>query len=139
MTVALDSNIFIAYLASEDAFYESARQLVGRISKGKIEAVCSSIVLGEIVYPARKPESLAAVDAFFKQLVHCVDVPADKTICRKAASLRLAHASLKLPDAIHLATAIEAKASHFITADKRLLAVAKQLMPTTYLNDFSGV
>jgi predicted nucleic acid-binding protein len=139
VTVALDSNVFIAYLAKEAAFYDSAKLIIGQIADSKMGAVCSSIVFGELMYAARKPESLAAVDNFFEQLVHCVDMPASKAICRRAAALQLTHPGLKLPNAIHLATAIEAKADNFITADKRLLTIAKRLLPATYLNDFRRI
>src|SRR5258708_25875971 len=111
MTVALDSNVFIAYLAQDDAFYESAQRIISQISSGKMAAVYSSLVFGEVVYPVSKPETLAAVNEFFKQLVNARDVPANAAICQRASVMQLAERSLKLPAAIHLATAIEAQAN----------------------------
>jgi predicted nucleic acid-binding protein len=47
-------------------------------------------------------------------------VPADAAICRTAARLRAAQRSLRLPDAIHLATALEQGATAFVTNDRDL-------------------
>ncbi|MEK7059503.1 MAG: type II toxin-antitoxin system VapC family toxin [Patescibacteria group bacterium] len=136
MTVALDSNVFIAYLAKDDAFYNSANILIQQIAAGELQAVCSSIVFGEIVYTTSDPKSLAAVDAFFADLASCSDRPADMVVCRKAAQLRQTYPALKLPDALHLATAVVAQANSFVTADRRLLAIAKREIQSTYLTDF---
>jgi predicted nucleic acid-binding protein len=43
----------------------------------------------------------------------------DRTMAERAAQLRVA-CELKTPDAIHLATAITAGASHFVTNDSEL-------------------
>lgn len=130
MLVALDSNIFIAFFSKDDEFYQSALDIVNQIYDGQTKAVCSSIVFGEILYTATREESIRQVDQFFGQLQGCSVMPADKQVCMQAALLRLTHSSLKLPDAIHLATALVAKASLFITADKQLAAMASKEIKT---------
>lgn len=137
MTVALDSNVFIAYLARDAEFYDAANDIMQRLAGDVLQAVCSSIVFGEIVYTTRDSKSLAAVDAFFLNLTSCADKPADKLVCREAAQLRQKYPSLRLPDALHLATAITAQVDSFVTADKRLLAIATKEMPSIYLLDFA--
>jgi predicted nucleic acid-binding protein len=48
-------------------------------------------------------------------------LPIDRAILRQAARLRAAHKVLKLPDAIHLASATKARCSHFLASDLSLL------------------
>ncbi len=49
----------------------------------------------------------------------------DKTIAQKAGLLRQLHNGLKTPDAIHVATAILAKADRFVTNDQVILKLKK--------------
>ena len=51
-------------------------------------------------------------------------MPIDRTILTHAARLRAADLSLKLPDAIHLASAISGTCEILLSADKKLLAAA---------------
>lgn len=133
MLVALDSNVFIAFLSQDDEFYQPALSIIKRIDTGKLQAVCSAIVYGEVVYTATKESAIAEVGNFFDRLTHCANVPADKKVCVKAAELRIKYPSLKLPDAIHLATAILAKADIFVTADKPLVKIAANEIKTIML------
>ena len=133
MVAALDSNVFIAFLSRDDAFYRSALDIIKQIDSGKTKAVCSSIVYGEIVYTARRKDTLSEVEHFFQQLSNCTAVPADKKVCIEAAKLRFKYTSLRLPDAIHLASALHANADVFVTADKRLAKIAKQEIKTNLL------
>jgi predicted nucleic acid-binding protein len=52
-------------------------------------------------------------------------VPADHAVDRRAAELRAQHSSLRLPDAMSLATALVSDAT-FLTLDKKLQQVAKR-------------
>lgn len=133
MLVALDSNVFIAFLSHDDKFYKPALDIIKRIDSGKTQAVCSAIVYGEVVYTAKRENAIHEVGEFFDRLTHCVDMPADKKVCVEAAKLRVRYPTLKLPDAIHLATAVLTKADVFITADKRLAKIAANGIKTIML------
>lgn len=137
MLAALDSNVFIAFLARDDVFYEDAARVLRLIDSRKIKAVYSSIVLGEVIYTSKRHEALEIVTSFFEELSGCEDIPADKAVCYKAAVLRQTHASLKLPDAIHLASAIVSGADVFVTADKRLARLAQKEIKSLFLSDFT--
>lgn len=138
MLVALDSNVFIAFIEQDqDAdFFMAAANIMRDIESGTLSVAYSSIVFGEVM---RMPagESLEPIKRFLAKLGG-QDYPADQVVCTKAAVLRRAYPSLKLADAIHLATAIIAGADTFITADKRLLAIAKKEMSSIYLTDFQA-
>lgn len=137
MTIALDSNVFIAFFERDQnlAFFAAAATIMRSAEIGSLDIVFSSLVLGEAV---RMPKGAATGQ--FEQFFDSFDgteYPADHIICRRAAEFRRIYPSLKLPDAIHLATAIVSEADTFVTADKRLLAIAKKEMACTYLTDFS--
>ena len=136
MVTALDSNVFIAFLeGNPNRFFTAAANIMQDVEHGALSAVYSSIVFGEVM---RMPagESLEPIKQLFASLGG-KDYPAGRDVCIKAAELRRAYPALRLPDALHLATAIIARADKFITADKRLLAVAKQEITSTYLPDFA--
>ena len=134
MVVALDSNVFIAFIEQDANFFAPAAKIMQKIKSGGLRATYSSIVYGEVMRMPRGT-SLEPIKQFFDDLGG-KDYPADRAVCSKGAELRHNYPGLKLPDAIHLATAIIAQADTFITADKRLLAIAKQEMAAIYLKDF---
>lgn len=136
MNTALDSNVFIAFLAEDPDFFDAAAEIMRKIENGQLNAAYSSLVFGEVT---RMPidESLEPIKQFFNKLPG-TDYPADKAVCTKAAELRRKYPGLKLPDAIHLATAIHSKANNFITADKSLARIAKKEINATYLKEFHG-
>ncbi len=136
MLLALDSNVFIAFLGREPTFFAAATEILQAVDDGSVEATYSSIVFGEVMrLPAASSFSLRPIKRFFDSLP-CADYPAGRLVCIKAAELRRSYPSLKLPDAIHLATAMETNANRFITADKQLLGIAKQALPSIYLKEF---
>lgn len=135
MKLALDSNVFIAYLQQDDAFFEFAKEVLKKVSTGENEAVFSALVFGEVMYGPHPNSSLGAVKEFFDELGSANSISADKDVCLKAAELRQQHTSLKLPDAIHLATAILAKADIFVTADKPLVKISSHEIKTIRLGN----
>jgi predicted nucleic acid-binding protein len=127
----IDSNIFIAYLSKEEGYYSFSENTFKKLDRGVISGAFSSIMFSEVISISEDPKSSEIirrfVDHFGKNLV---EVPADKNICLLAAEIRAKH-NIKLPDAIHLASAIETKTDIFVTADKKLLGVAGKYMKTS--------
>ncbi len=62
--------------------------------------------------------NVARVDAAFDAMALSI-ATADRDIARRAATLRARHSSLRLPDALVIATAVELDADHLLTTDKR--------------------
>ncbi len=133
MKLALDSNIFIAFLQVDDEFFAASKELLEGISQNNVKAIFSTLVYGEVMYGSPPNSSLKAVKSFFNSLAGASEIPADKEVCFKAAELRQKYGSLKLPDAIHLATAIIGGVDIFITADMRLVNIADQQIKTIML------
>lgn len=134
--VALDSNVFIAALSATETSSLVAQKLIRDVSKGVHSAVASSIVLGEVLMLASASQDLD-LEAFFACITNLLTIPADDTICLKAADLRRQYGKkLKLPDALHLATALLTSADVFITNDFVLAKVTTKLIATKLLSDW---
>lgn len=134
--VALDSNVFIAALSTNELHTKVAQQLIRDIAMGLHSAVASSIALGEVLIVSDTSHDLN-LETFFSRITNLATIPADDTICLKAADLRRQYGTkLKLPDALHLATAFIANADMFITNDVVLAKVATKLIATKLLSDW---
>jgi predicted nucleic acid-binding protein len=70
----------------------------------------------------------AIVDEFF-DVAGISIVPIDRAVVRRAAALRAEHQSLRLPDAMSLATAIVTD-SALLTLDKKLRHIAQRAQPS---------
>lgn len=123
--VYLDTNALIGILEKADRLDEAQDRLVGKINDGGLEAVTSELALAEcLVKPiANRDEALVqdymwllAADSKFLQVK-----PVTRDVILEAARVR-AGAGIKLPDAIHVATANLADCDAFVSNDKRLAA-----------------
>jgi len=119
--IAIDTCVLIYYLEMYKTFGRSARAVIARLFKGLNEAVVSTVALSEVlVVPYREARELA--DRYYCLLQRVPNlrwIPVTVDIADLAAELR-AKRRLGTPDAIHLATAIEAGATLFVTNDRDL-------------------
>lgn len=136
MILALDSNIFIAALSPHETGSIKAQKAIREIAAGKYGAVASSIVYGEVLDMSSSKE--LDVQDFFAHIAHLSTVAADDGICLEAGRLRQKYGSaLKLPDALHLATALTQKAGTFVTDDSVLAKIAGKVMPVQMLSELA--
>lgn len=121
--IYLDTNALIAVLEKTGELNAAQRKLVGEIDEGELEAVTSELTLAEcLVKPiAEKDEplirnylSLLAADSRF---LHVSGV--SRAVLLEAARIR-AGTGVKLPDAIHIATANISQCDAFVSNDRRL-------------------
>jgi predicted nucleic acid-binding protein len=134
MFVALDSNILIASLSGKEEYSLIAQQLIRDIVSGKHKAIVSSIAYGEVLSVSNENLDL---EGFFSSIDYLDTIPASDSICLKAGRLRLENGSkLRLPDAIHAATALSADVDIFVTNDKPLSKITQSFLPTTLLSDW---
>lgn len=106
------------------------------IAQGVHSAIASSIAFGEVLGVSGAAQELDLA-AFFSSIANLATVPADDAICLRAAELRRRHGSkLKLPDALHLATALGMKVDAFITNDITLAKVAASVIVTKPLSEY---
>jgi predicted nucleic acid-binding protein len=115
----LDAGIIIAVLDADDAHHHAAREALRHaLERGDRLALPASAYAEAMVGPQRSDRDAATtVDAFIDALPATVE-PATRDIARGAAALRARHGrSLRLPDALVLATAEALGADCVLTTD----------------------
>ena len=120
-SVYLDTNIFVYFLEGMSPFNEAMKKIFQSIENSDIHAVTSELSLAEVLvkpfsdkndFLIRKYEELFVSKASFEVL------PIKRNVLIEAAKVRFKN-GCKLPDAIHIATALAEKCSYFLTNDKR--------------------
>lgn len=130
-----DANIFIMAVEGHTDRIGAAGALIEAAMNETCTIVTSLLTLGEtLVVPLRFSQE-ATIESYRTLLSGSLPgirvLGIDGEAMEAAARLRARHPSLKLPDAIHLATAQVAQVPWFVTNDQRLPAVAglKQVTP----------
>ena len=118
--IVIDASVILAALDPLDAFHGATVAAVRRVRESEDDFVLPASVLAQVlVGVARQGEDLLqtraeAVSAAFGPVVEL-----DASIAVEAARLRARHASLRLPDALVLATAEACGAKVILTGDRR--------------------
>lgn len=115
----LDAGVVIAALDASDHHHAaSVRALREARESGEALVIPASAYAEALVGPSRRgADAVATVDAFLDALPAGVE-PATREVARAAAALRASHgASLRLPDALVLATAVVVAADRVVTTD----------------------
>ena len=118
--IHVDAGVVIGLLDADDAHHESANAALARVLRsGDRLAMAASAFAECLVGPQRRgPRAVAVVDDLIERLpIDIADL--DRGIARTAASLRVSHSHLRLPDALVIATAIEHSADELITTDRK--------------------
>lgn len=119
----LDANVFIAALEHVGAHSDHAWWVLSAIEDGEVEGVTSEITLAEIlVKPMERRDEgvITAYQSMISSVPGFVVPSVDRAILIDAARLRTTQRALKLPDAVHVATALAFGCTHFISDDDRL-------------------
>jgi predicted nucleic acid-binding protein len=120
--VYVDSNVFIYFLESAPGMQEAARRIFAIAEKTNAPLITSELTLAECLYGAYKlrDEALAhRYRSLFQQRPALVLAGIDMTVLDAAAKIG-PQSGLKLMDAIHVATAVEADCDVFATNDARI-------------------
>ncbi|MDP3527191.1 MAG: type II toxin-antitoxin system VapC family toxin [Hoeflea sp.] len=118
--VYLDSNTVITILEHTAPLNDAQKRFIDALETGRISAVSSEFTLAEcLVKPMREnsKEDVDAVLQFLENQEHVELLPVGRDILVKAAQIR-AVVRVKMPDAIHLATAAAAQCNIFLSDDK---------------------
>lgn len=121
--ISLDSNIFIRAMDDPTILGEKARDLIAQITEISPTIYISTMLLEEFfvrVYKEKRDKDIESYLEFISLGGLCTIVEINQQIALLAAKLRAQYPSLRAPDAIHLASAIESGAKVFITTDRRL-------------------
>lgn len=120
----LDANILIALGESKGEIPDLLTELVAQQKPTPIPFLCTSeLTLAEIlVLPYRESddELIERYDGWLTTGSFMEVGPVDRSVLWYAAMLRADYKTIKLPDAIHISTAIGFGCTHMLTADSRL-------------------
>lgn len=116
----VDAGVVIAILDSSDTHHQPARMALGTARERGDDLILPAAAYAEVlVVPHRSgSEAVAVVDRFLDALPMRVE-PVDRAIAGRAAQLRATRSSLRLPDALVIATALQLRAGRLLTTDRR--------------------
>ncbi len=118
----VDTMLFVYHFEENPEFGPAAGRILTAAEKGRCRLVTSILSLMEtLVVPKRHgaEELCRRYREFFQSFPNLEVLPLDAPIAEIASDLRAVH-SLRTPDALHLATALAARAEAFLTEDRRL-------------------
>jgi predicted nucleic acid-binding protein len=120
--VALDTAAFIYLIEEHESFLPMVEPVFAAIDDRRLTAVTSALTLLEVLVVPLRHGDLALARRYEELLTRgrgltLVDV--SQAVLRDAAALRAA-TGMRAPDAIQVATALEAGCTAFITNDRRL-------------------
>lgn len=116
-TVMVDTAPFIYLLESHPQFADRFVGLFEAAAVGKLNIVLSTITLAEVLTGPFKAGETALAKRYEKALSQYNVIPVSTPIAVLAAQFR-AQYRLRLPDAIQLATALDAGAAALVTHDR---------------------
>jgi predicted nucleic acid-binding protein len=122
----LDANIVIYAAEGPHLLPNAVREALDRIDRAELSAVTSELTLAEVLVRPLRDRNAVLVDSYRRRLTAgpTLDVqPVSRAVLSQAAALRAAQNSIKLPDAIHAATAMLAGCSTFLTNDTRFVSI----------------
>lgn len=123
--VYLDTNIFIYALEGYPVFRTVLTTLFEALDRGELTAVTSELTLAEVLVKPlldRHSERQAAYLQALQPSTSLQVIPVSREVLIAAARLRV-DTHLKLPDAIHAATAQLTGCDQFLTNDARIPAL----------------
>ncbi len=127
-TVALDTSLFLS-VANRERGWESCRRVLERIEEGGLQAVLSTVVLAELSVGYFRTGRLQEKTALFARITAPPGyrvVPVTAAIADRGGEIR-AKTGLALPDALILATALEAGAGVLLTDDREFKNAGRTL------------
>lgn len=125
--MGFDTAPLIYYVENHPSYADVMQVIIDRLDDGHLQAIGSFIILTEVLIQpirvnnhalAQKYETILLKSAGFQL------IPIAESVSRRAAILRATY-NLRTPDAIHIATAIEAGCDAFLTNDKGLKRVSE--------------
>ncbi len=123
--IYLDANIWIYALENVAEYSNSFVSLFKAAEEGDLTILTSELTLAEILVRSIKRSDIARQIIYTEAITTTDDTiaaPVNRSILLEAARVR-SNTKLKLPDAIHAATAIKTNCTTFLTNDKQFRTV----------------
>ncbi len=123
----LDTNIFIYAVEAVAEYSVAVETLFGRIDDGSIAAATSELTLAEVLakpFEAGRHDIARIYEDMLTPSAWLSVLPVERATLIEAARLQ-SRLALRLPDAIHVATAIAAGCTAVVSNDRRLRVPAE--------------
>lgn len=123
--ILLDSVSVVYYLERNATYFALAAEWMERVNAGRLTAAASVLLLSEVLVPAYragKPAAARQARSALERIPNFEIVEVDAAVSDAAARLR-AEYSLRMPDALQVATALNEGAGWLVTNDHRLRRV----------------
>jgi predicted nucleic acid-binding protein len=118
--IHLDAGVLIGFLDADDSHHQAAHDVIAvALDHGDRMAMATSALAECLVGPARRGDDAVELVHDLRQRLPIEMVDLDVDIATAAARLRARHRSLRLPDALVIATALEREADELVTTDGR--------------------
>lgn len=121
--VYLDANVFIMAFEQAGARSDHAWWILDAVEGGEIMGVTSEITLAEILVKPLERSATDLASAYDRMIVSGPNfevLPVRRDILAAAAGIRAGRQSVRLPDAIHVASAVAMDCRFFVTDDRRI-------------------
>lgn len=114
----MDTAPIIYILEGHEPFASAFRWFFERAAAGEYEVFASTVTLAEVLVGPSRQGGADLVARYRSVLSSAFQlVPVDASVAARAADVR-ARYSLRFPDAIQVATAVETSAGYLLTADR---------------------
>lgn len=133
--VGIDSNVLIYLLEGTGPLADRSGALLDAIASGEAEGVLATLAIAEICGGPARADDPAMVERYADELSSLENVrvvPLDEQVAVDAAIIR-GSTSLSIADAVHLASARGAKATVFVTNDRRITSISR--LEVAYLDE----
>ena len=138
VSVLLDTSVFIYYLEAVEPYCFLAEEIFNDIVDGNIRGFLSAISVTEFVTKPLADGKLTDIERFkrFLSSLSIQVLTGTYEIAERAGKLRSQYPSVRTPDALIVATALESGCDIFVTNDKELKKLEACGLTVTVLEDF---
>jgi predicted nucleic acid-binding protein len=123
--ILLDSVSIVYYIERNPTYFAAASEWMERVNAGGVSAAASALLLAEVLVPAYRagnPAAARQARAALERIPNFELLEVTAAVGDVAARLRAEH-NLRTPDALHVATALQAGVDWLVTNDRRLKRV----------------
>lgn len=124
-SVYVDTNIVIYAIEGFEKYKTLLLGLLMAMDRQELTTITSELTIAEVLVKPKQQNNTALQEAYlnFLQPSSCLSIlPVSRQVLIEAAEIR-ARSGLRLPDAIHAATAIQSGCKSFLTNDLRFLQI----------------
>jgi len=126
-TIGLDTMVFIYHFEENQLYSPLTFSIFENLEKGDFNGITSTLTLLEILVKPKKENNLLLIERYkllFETFPNLQVKTLNENVADIASTLR-ANYNINTPDAIQIATSLEAKADIFITNDETLKKVSE--------------